>query len=212
MKLFKIATLSTALMALPLAAAADVPNTFQAGQPASAAEVNQNFSALDQRISDLEAQAGTTLSMESLSGDYQMHLTGSLWNYFNEQTDPATTEAMSFRDFLVAGTLTLNGDGTMSYSHEALEPGIVMSQSGFFEDDTVGGPETVSGTWSLDSANNIVSVTIDPDTDPFTLDFHIARDQNSLLGSKFIQNTFTNEFNEEVTEYEVINLNAIRLP
>lgn len=212
MKALNIVTLASVLTTLPLAATADVPNIFVAGEAASAAEVNQNFSALEQRISDLEAQAGTNLSMDSLSGDYRLQLSGGLWEFFYNADDPEVTEATAFRDFLVAGTMTLNSDGTMIYDLEdVLEPGIFLTQGGFFEDDTFGNSENVSGSWTLDSTNNIISVTLSDD--PLTLDLHIARDQNSLLGSVFIRDTeFDEEFNEDIDIYEVINLNAIRLP
>ncbi len=39
---------------------AAVPNTFTAGQPAVASEVNENFSELDSRLQNIEASRGDT--------------------------------------------------------------------------------------------------------------------------------------------------------
>ncbi|MEO1250895.1 MAG: hypothetical protein AAFW81_00955 [Pseudomonadota bacterium] len=51
-------------------ASAQVPNNFQAGQPARAAEVNENFEALDTRITDNDARitANETAIMNASSG------------------------------------------------------------------------------------------------------------------------------------------------
>lgn len=54
-----LALTALAFSAAPFVAGNGVPNTFQAGTPARADEVNQNFEALCQRIDALEAQVAT---------------------------------------------------------------------------------------------------------------------------------------------------------
>ena len=51
------------LLSLPVHS--DVPNTFTSGSPARAAEVNENFKSMDDRISELEA---SSVDIESIEG------------------------------------------------------------------------------------------------------------------------------------------------
>lgn len=60
-------TLAVSYLFLTLTAAADVPVTFQAGTPARAAEVNQNFASLDARIN--ASLGGLFLRTVSASSD-----------------------------------------------------------------------------------------------------------------------------------------------
>jgi len=58
----------TALITVPLVAIAAVPNMFTAGTVISSNLVNQNFSALDARITALEAQATAKTNVQTISG------------------------------------------------------------------------------------------------------------------------------------------------
>ncbi len=66
---FKFAAALTAVfIAVPLAyAQTEVPHEFQAGQPARAAEVNENFQALEQAVQDLELSS-SNVRTQVLSG------------------------------------------------------------------------------------------------------------------------------------------------
>ncbi|MDX1587864.1 MAG: hypothetical protein R3296_02910 [Oleiphilaceae bacterium] len=214
MKLFKSATLVTALLALPLTASADVPNVFQPGQPATAADVNQNFQALDDRISALES--ASALSEAALIGDYRLHLTGALYEFFDEQSQAGTIEAGAWRDFLVVGTLTLGTDGVASYAIDGeLEP-IMFHEGPEFLNDTDptadgSGGETISAEWTFNTESERVELTLfTSDVDGLLVELHVSRDLNNLIGSEFLVDQFIDN-NEEVTEYEIINFSATRL-
>ncbi|TVP54346.1 MAG: hypothetical protein EA349_11700 [Halomonadaceae bacterium] len=222
MKAFNIVTLTGVLMTLPLAAAADVPHTFVAGEAASAAQVNENFQSLAERIAALEAASGTAeLNESALVGDYRLQISGALYEFFNRLEDAETIDATSWRDFLVAGTLTLSGSGELSYVIDGnLEPIIFLGRFGGIDDDTSidGLPgetnETIPGDWAFNTESQLIEATIfgDDGEDGLFVELHISRDLNSLMGAVFIAETeFEAEFNEEITEYEIINFNAIRL-
>lgn len=65
-KLFTAVSLSTAIFTSASLNAA-VPNAFTAGTPAVAAEVNENFDNLDQRISAIENATTSTVNVDCSS-------------------------------------------------------------------------------------------------------------------------------------------------
>lgn len=214
---------ATLLLGLPAIGAAEgVPNTFAAGTPASAAEVNENFSSLESRIAALESQMGGDITAESLQGTYRLHISGSLYEFFDflaedgsEQSHPMV-ENFAHRDFLNAGNLVLEAGGEFTYQ---IDNGIEMTAfhrnfSNKYEDETdVSGSDTVSGTWEYNSSTNIVTATFSEGGDGLAIPFHVSTDQNTLLGAVFIDEVFSEaEFDENIHEYEIVNVNAIRLP
>ena len=72
---FKNSVFGFLCMMLSLVAVADVPVTFQAGTPASAAEVNQNFSNLDTRLN--ASLGGIVISSVAASSDTSTGVVGT---------------------------------------------------------------------------------------------------------------------------------------
>lgn len=94
-KLQKIAALSIAMTIS--AAWAEVPHAFQSGEPALAAEVNENFSALDDRVTAIE-DAVPALDDSALTDSFTERTYTDVWSQ-DELCDQRTT------------TVTDSGDG-----------------------------------------------------------------------------------------------------
>lgn len=95
-------------------AVADVPNTFSAGDTIRASEMNANFSAMDARISALEAHVADTSNPHDVTKS-QVGL-GNLENTrvrFSETTSPTVMDDSNAG--FVVGTLWVNTSTTQAY-------------------------------------------------------------------------------------------------
>lgn len=109
------------------ALAASVPNTFTAGTPAVASQVNANFAALVDAVTSLESRVnkleGQGLTAADLAGTYSVAVLS---------TSTTAPQANNGRMEHVAssGTLTLNANGTFSLSGSVTGFALVWNFSG----------------------------------------------------------------------------------
>ncbi len=148
--------------------AASVPHTFQAGQPARAAEVNANFAALvtavtalENRVTALENPPAPTVA--SVAGTYKYD---SLGVGLKEGTsENATVSGEKF-----AGTITLNANGTFTGSLSGDETNArvnsVVAGTNHFHSIS-GGPPNSTNSAALPGpvTNTQLFVTRDSDTE-----------------------------------------------
>ena len=212
-----------AAITLSATAVAQELNQFEAGQPAVAADVNENFQLLEERIEALE-QGGGTIDMLSLAGAYRFQISGAMYEFFSPDEDPDTHEEFAQREFLIVGELALNDDGTGQFDlYDDMEMQVFMQNWGElnqdieFKDEThfeleqgAGGPDV---TWDYIAADNIIDLTIVTGDGDWPIELHVSRDQNTLLGANFVQeHEHVAEYNEWLREYEAVEFTGIRLP
>jgi hypothetical protein len=97
----------TALLTLPLIAIAAVPNTFMANTTISSAAVNANFTALDARITALEAATAKT-SATALSGSLGTLTTPKTMMFTSSGVNPVLLVVAASAYSTVAGSLDLS--------------------------------------------------------------------------------------------------------
>ena len=97
-----------------------VPNVFEDGQPAKAAEVNANFDALLERISALEAQLGQQQTLSVANKTYRLHFWSTRVERFDADPANLSTESGFWNVDLENGeyTLTFNSDVNRTASLE----------------------------------------------------------------------------------------------
>jgi len=134
-----------------------VPNTFTAGTPAKAADVNANFQALATAIDTLTARVdkldGTTaVTMADLAGTYVIN--GLQTEVFKDGGTPGGW----IRNYTYQGTLTLAADGNLTLSNTETGTLFKLGVSGDMIPNISASPPAVSSyslpsndslTWSL---------------------------------------------------------------
>jgi hypothetical protein len=180
------------------ALAASVPNTFTAGTPAVASQVNANFTALvnaataletkaaalETKVTALEAKVAALESIDSavtaddLVGSYKMVTLesttgGKTADRLFASSSGSTTASITF-------TKTSETGGTFTYSATNRTTGYVgqatgcdnagnCNAGGFAETRNEDGSDSGSGTWALGSGNTVVVTP--PDGAPLTVYF-----------------------------------------
>lgn len=111
MKLKTIAFIASATLVSSAALAqTEVPNTFESGQPANAADVNANFTALATAIDNLATRVTT---LESASGDSALTLEDLVGNtyciaFFGNLAGIGETNFARFGSYIGSGKLTIS--------------------------------------------------------------------------------------------------------
>ena len=175
--------------------AASVPNTFTAGSPASAAQVNANFNALVSAINTLEARLSkiegkTLLTAAEISGEY--HYTG-----FGNELRANPNSPISEQNWSDTGKLILKNDGTFSLAFanqssartEVSFKGVIVSQ-------TVN--ESWNGTWQFDGK----SLTLTEDNQQNV--FSIAAGGQIFVGTIYEPSNSDNESDQWVLVFTKI--------
>lgn len=180
------------------ALAASVPNSFTAGTPAVAAQVNANFTALVNAASALETQAAaletklaaletkvaalenanTAITADDVAGSYQMLTLESATA--GNATNRLFASESSSSDVALTFTKTSETGGTFSYTASVKSTGFYgqtnecnfggsCTAGGFVETGNHDESDSGSGTWALGSGNTVVVTT--PDGAPLTVYF-----------------------------------------
>jgi len=105
-----------AFIAWMTAAWGDMPNVFRQGDTARGSDVNENFNALDSRVTAMEqAQGGTALDMADFSSPYTERTYRDVWSTdgnCDQMTQTELTETASVRE--VKEVFTNSADGQKS--------------------------------------------------------------------------------------------------
>ena len=99
-----------------------VPNVFEDGQPAKAAEVNANFAALLERISALESQLEEQQILSVANKTYRLHFWSTRVERFDANPQNSSTESGFWNVDLENGeySLTFNNDADRTASLEVI--------------------------------------------------------------------------------------------
>jgi len=100
-----------------------VPNVFEDGQPAKAAEVNANFDALLERISALESQLEEQQILSVANKTYRLHFWSTRVERFDANPQNSSTESGFWNVDLENGeySLTFNNDADRTASLEVIK-------------------------------------------------------------------------------------------
>ena len=214
-----IAAISAGL-ALPAAA---VPNTFTAGDAIVASEMNANFTALEERIEELEARLGINATFAEMIGGNTYSGQFIYFGYFGD--DPSKsggfessvgygyTSPYAVR-FLKGGgnvTMTFLADGTITddIGEESESEGSLVGVCSNFSIDPCPGYDNgmtnrsdswneaaSSSTWSVDESTGIVTIVFDGNPND-TEQFKVSGDGSVIYGL-----TYFNELDGSMREVE----------
>lgn len=148
----RILIVAAALFAVSSAPSAQtrLPNTFAPGQPAKAAEVNENFEALARAIDSLRIrvarlEALSTATGAVITGDYSfVGLVPSL------RAKPGESAAISHGS-VTDGSVSLQANGTYSSSFTITETYVTIDDWDGYSFATRRSPQVDGGTWSQTS-------------------------------------------------------------
>lgn len=202
-----IAAISAGL-ALPALA---VPNNFTAGDTIVAAEMNENFTTLENRIAELEARLGINATFTEMIGGNTYSGQFIYFGYFgDDQSNSGSMVSNSGNGFtspdavrfLKGGgqvTMTFESDGTITndIGQESESEGLLVGVCTNFELETCPGysneidttfdswNEVASNsTWSVDDSTGIVTIVFDGDPDD-TEQFKVSGDGSVIYGLSY---------------------------
>ena len=159
------------------ALAEDVPNTFIAGEPADAEDVNANFSTLVTQIEALQAQVAAlealnaAPTMASVAGTHAVAELGM--SLLENSGQPANSESVGIGMFGISGTVTFNANGTGTASTTEIDNHLSISSfndtinpenTDLFFDTFTDTIPSEAFTWSLGGTGNSELTLTFPDT------------------------------------------------
>lgn len=151
--------------------AVTVPHTFVSGQPAVAADVNDNFSVLAAAITKLE---GGTLTATDVAGTYKLVSVSTAT--MGKNSASGGSGSFGSKSGESESTVVINANGTLTFtgSRKGTSTTVICNASSQSVVPSCGGgvntqsddsaADNGSGTWSLDNGGH--SITITPQNDP----------------------------------------------
>lgn len=134
---------------------AQVPYTFSAGTAAKAEEVNADFNALVNQINQLQAQ------IAELSGNQTTITVAGTYDLFRLGVDADNNGSGNYSvgGSSFSGTITLNSDGTGSFSTNENDRRLNLSTSSSFNGTIGGNLETTTFSFNASPQSNSGNVT-----------------------------------------------------
>ncbi|MBM7037929.1 hypothetical protein [Vibrio ulleungensis] len=202
-----IAAISAGL-ALPALA---VPNTFTAGDAIVAAEMNENFTALENRIAVLEARLGINATFSEMIGGNTYSGQFIYFGYFGDDDFDTGSMVNNSGDgftspyavrFLKGGgqvTMTFESDGTITndMGQESESEGLLVGACTDYQAETCPSysndmqtysdswnEAAPSSTWSVDDSTGIVTIVFDGDPDD-TEQFKVSGDGSVIYSLSY---------------------------